>query len=199
MNVESSIALLALAIGFATWWLDRKANQREIARQNAERIRDEARAARRSGQEKNKLAEQTALEEQRYLHDQRLQATQRLTEWARKATYELSAVDHFMNCVLTKHEAAISAREKLELAARISALVDEGRWLFHNHHPDAYGHEKAMLNRGFRDNRLDPLVSAYQMLMGEEGVDPMKPRKDFAFKIQQLALPLPEQVLVEKG
>jgi hypothetical protein len=81
-----------------------------------------------------------------------------------------------------------------ELAAEISSLIDEGRWLFPNHHPNAYGQEKAKINHGFRDNRLDPLVEMYRKLMEGEVVDPSQIRKDFAFNIQELSLPLASHV-----
>lgn len=134
------------------------------------------------------------LEEARYNHDQEVQATERLTAWASRSSVLLALADHLLNSPDSSDSDRDFDREKRELAAQISGLVDEGRWLFPNHHPDAYGSEKAKVNRGYRDSRLDPLVKTYKKLMGEMAVEPSSERKDFAWKIQDLSLPLSKQV-----
>ncbi|MFL4471399.1 hypothetical protein ACERZ8_16510 [Tateyamaria armeniaca] len=199
MTPEATAAFLATLVAVATFWIDYRSKRREEMRQISTKDRDETRDSRLRGLEERRRQVNQALEDRRFEHAQKLQATERLTDWARRATQELSLADHILNCSLVGQHQTHTFKDRVEIAARLSGLVDEGRWLFRNHHQDKFGEAKPKLNKGFRDNRLDALVKTYALLLGKEAVDPMSQRKDFAYKVQQLSIPLSEQVLKEMG
>jgi hypothetical protein len=173
--LEVILTVIAMIIPSVAIWMEGAARKRDQAREQAA----------------------LELETKRYEDDNKLQATHRLAEWAKRATELLSLADHVQNSPLSIRGKTHSDKSRLELAAQISGLVDEGRWLFQNHHPEAFGKNKARINHGFRDNRLDPLVKAYQKLLGNDSIDPSTLRKDFAWKVQQLSIPLSEQIIRE--
>ncbi|WP_299864593.1 hypothetical protein [uncultured Roseobacter sp.] len=187
MSSEFTIGFTSVVVAIAAIWLDQRARSREAGRLKEEKTRDEARIAREKGQAERRKQQDLELEKNRYEHNLQVQATERLTAWALRGSHVLSKADHLLA------GSSEFGDDRWQLASELSALVDEGRWLFRNHHPEAYGAEKAPLNRGFRDNRLDPLVEMYARLLGDKAVEPCAERKDFAFKIQKLSLPLAEQ------
>ncbi|MEO0865054.1 MAG: hypothetical protein AAFY39_10810 [Pseudomonadota bacterium] len=199
MMQEATIAFFSVMVAVAAIWLDVRSKRRSAKLQIETKTRDEARESRLLGLEKRQRKADQEIEDRRFEHAQKLQAMQRLTDWARRATSEMAFADHIMNCTIVQSESTHSSKERIEVAARVSALIDEGRWLFRNHQRDAFGKEKSKLNRGFRYNRLDALVQTYRLLLGDEAIDPMAARKDFAYKVQQLSIPLSEQVLKEQG
>jgi hypothetical protein len=193
MNLEFALSLQTLIVAVAALYLDHRARNRDQLRKDEMAIRDEARTAREKGLAARQYKEQSELEDHRYKHALDVQATERLSTWASRCAKALSVADH----ILTLDREDIT-RQKIELASEISALIDEGRWLFRNHSPEAYGQKKPPINRGFRDGRLDPLVATYRKLLGPDAFDPSRDRRDFTFKVQQLSLPLSAQALEER-
>lgn len=144
--------------------------------------------------EERERLEARKLEKEKFLHEQKLQATDRLTKWATKVALELSRADHFIAWIEGSEKTPLQEDLRFELASKISALIDEGRWLFPNHAIEGYGMEKHPINQGGRDHRLDSLVWMYRALCGDAAVEPQLFRKNYCHDIQQLAIPLSDHV-----
>jgi hypothetical protein len=58
----------------------------------------------------------------------------------------------------------LAAAKHKELCAKLSALIDRGRWFFPNINSDEFGQHKELAFRGYRHEVLDGIVNAYQVL-----------------------------------
>ena len=95
-----------------------------------------------------------ALEKQAWA-DQHFQAIQR---WAESVCLTLSEARHLVG------DSSEFAAQKLAVMARLSALIDTGRWYFPNTDAETVGLEKEPAYRGYRQPVLEYVVAAYYAL-----------------------------------
>lgn len=187
--LEFLLALLTAIVGFGVWLVDRNTSRRAAAAASEAQSLARTKFDQERKLEKQRQDAERKLEKERYDHGLQLLATDQVTSWAKRGAHAMSKVDHILAL-----ESSIGNRERIELASEISALIDEGRWLFPNWHREKYGTQKHSLNQGYRDARISPLVRCYERLMNNQGIDPDNHRKTFVRQIQELSLPLADRV-----
>lgn len=91
--------------------------------------------------------------------------------WAAEVCHAISEATHLASCSQDEWE------RKDVVLIKLSALIDTGRWYFPNHWAEDYGTHKEPAYRGVRQEILDCVVGAYDLLSKESLT--VRDRKNF--------------------
>lgn len=125
--------------------------------------------------------------------DSHFQAVQR---WAEDVCLAMSEGRHLVG---SERE---FAAQRLTLMARLSSLIDTGRWYFPNTHTEMVGTEKEFAYRGVRQPVLDYVVHAYRTLESSRPAEVLcheliSCQRQFVSDIQQVINPRRRELEIE--
>lgn len=115
----------------------------------------ERRQANKAEAQRQLLEKRNAELVERAWADSHFQAVQR---WAEEVCHTISESRHLVG------RGDAFASQRIRQMARLSSLIDTGRWYFPNTHSDIVGSEKELAFRGLRQPVLDYVVYAYRAL-----------------------------------
>jgi len=113
----------------------------------------------------------------------------RLLSWGKEA---MDAISSCYIHLLTPTSEQFSS-QKRDCLARITSLIDQGRWLLPNHEHVSYGKDKESAYTGFRQAALDDLVDVFKILisidqksdLNDAASQVMKSKRRFTSAIQE--------------
>lgn len=133
----------------------------------------------------------------------RLTASAAVSEWRRDIrTWANEAIDVLTEAVYASKadEEEENGAEKIILCrARLSALVDRGRFFLPNEREGDYGVDKAPAYRGLRHSALDPLVAAEQILSGASTIEPFPDRSTAVVGVKREFVSAVQSILDPRG
>lgn len=129
----------------------------------------------------------------------RLTASAAVAEWRRDIrTWANEAIDVLTEAIYASK--ADEEEEKITLCrARLSALIDRGRFFLPNEREGDYGVDKAPAYRGLRHAALDPLVAAEHILSGAITIEPFPDRSTAVVGVKREFVSAVQSILDPRG